>query len=749
MALRDRVPFIVSTLSMVFLLGTIGVIVATVIRRSRQVQTPPPVKAAAVLSGQIISITEGYRYTTTEKGKRKFQLVAARDTSYADGHHELDHLDLTAYGADGIESLRIFADRGVYQQEQGLVNLTGNVKVTNREGLEVTTETLVYNQREDLASSDVPIQFKRATISGSSTGGTFNARLHTLALQKDVQIVSAPPEKAKDALPVVVRGGHADFAENDGIIRVTGDVQVTQGTQSARGETITGVLDPKTRKLLRIEMRGQSVLRSDEAGKLSAIEARDIDFYFDENQFFKNATAVGAAHARSLQKEAPRDITAERLEATFLPNKTGSDLQTVNSQGRTTLRISPEPGASKSPKAVESVLEADSLKVVFAKDGKFVADADASGNVVLLLTPVVVTPTADRKRVRAARLKAHFYETDNAVESFLAEGGTIVEFEPLVPESKRNRRTLAGSTMTGHVSKTTADISDLVVDGDAKMVDGKRQAMAARATYSADTETIAMRGKPVVWDEAARTNADEIDANLQDQQSVARGRVRTTYYSRQTTGGAVPFKKDKAPVFVTADRGVIRHREAVARFTGDVRAWQDDNFVSAETLELDSSERQMQAWTNVQSALYSVERQVEGGTKEVVPTFASADQMSYRDETRTVHYEGKVKIRQGTDRIEAAVADAFLDKENKLTRMTASREVVLTQPQRRASGDQIEYTAANETAVLTGNLAEVEDKERGVSTKGARLTMHLRDARIEVNDESGAKRVRTTHRIQR
>ncbi len=751
LVLKDRLPLIVSTLAMVFLLGTVGVIVTTIIRRSRLVQTPPPVKAAAMLSDQIISITEGYRYTTTENGKRKFQLVAARDTSYADGRHELEQLDLTAYAADGNENLRILADRGAYRQEQGVVSLTGKVKVTNREGLEVLTESLVYNQREDIASTDVPIQFKRAAISGSSTGAVFNAKLHTLALHKDVEVVNAAPQTTKDAkegVPVVVRGSKADFAENEGIIKFTGDVQVTQGTQIARGDTITGVLEPKTQKLLRVEMRGKSALRSEEPGKVSSIEARDIDFAFDETQHLKNATAVGAAHARSLEKESPRDITAERLEATFLRSETGGGLQTINSQGRTTLKMSPEPG-DKSPKAVDSVLEADSLKVVFGKDGKFLADADASGNAVLVMTPTQVTPEADLKRVRAAKLKAHFYETGNIVESFVAEGGAVVDFEPLAKETKRNKRTLSGTTMTGHVSQETQEIADLQVDGDAKMVDGKREANSARAVYTASAQTIALRGKPVVWDESARTNAEEIDANLRDQHSFARGRVRTTYYSRETTGGAAPFKKSKAPVFLTAERAVIRHREGVARYTGDVRAWQDDNFISAETVEVDNNERQMQAWTDVQSALYSIEREVEGGKKEMVPTFASADQMSYRDETRVIHYEGKVRIRQGTDRIEAAVADMFIDKENKLTRMTAARDVILTQPQRRGSGDKIEYTAANEVAVLTGNLAEVEDKERGVSTKGARLTMHLRDARIQVNDEGGAKRVRTTHRIQR
>ena len=47
------------------------------------------------------------------------------------------------------------------------------------------------------------------------------------------------------------------------------------------------------------------------------------------------------------------------------------------------------------------------------------------------MTPTQVTPEADLKRVRAAKLKAHFYETGNSVESFVAEGGAVAELEPL------------------------------------------------------------------------------------------------------------------------------------------------------------------------------------------------------------------------------------------------------------------------------------------------------------------------------
>jgi lipopolysaccharide transport protein LptA len=136
-----------------------------------------------------------------------------------------------------------------------------------------------------------------------------------------------------------------------------------------------------------------------------------------------------------------------------------------------------------------------------------------------------------------------------------------------------------------------------------------------------------------------------------------------------------------------------------------------------------------------------------------VPVFASSDRIIYTDANRTAHYEGSVKIRQGTDQIDSATADAVMDEENKLISLTASTGVVMTQPARRATGDQVVYTAATDTAILTGNLAVVEDHEREAVTKSPKLTLHLRDARIEANDDnnvgSGARRrVRTTHRIQ-
>ncbi len=104
-----------------------------------------------------------------------------------------------------------------------------------------------------------------------------------------------------------------------------------------------------------------------------------------------------------------------------------------------------------------------------------------------------------------------------------------------------------------------------------------------------------------------------------------------------------------------------------------------------------------------------------------MPVFAAADVMTYNRDNRLLQYRTNVDIRQGTDRITANSADVLLNEENDISRTVAETNVVITQPGRRGTGDWLQYTAADETAILRGNPAKVEDAENG-SSQAAQLT---------------------------
>jgi lipopolysaccharide transport protein LptA len=174
--------------------------------------------------------------------------------------------------------------------------------------------------------------------------------------------------------------------------------------------------------------------------------------------------------------------------------------------------------------------------------------------------------------------------------------------------------------------------------------------------------------------------------------------------------------------------------------------------VSANKITLRRDNRRMEADGRVQSALYQARRKEASGVRTVVPVFATSERMFYSDTDRLLHYEGDVDIKQGTERITSEVADVYLLKgAGEVERMVAQRSVVVTQPGKRGTGNWAQYSAADETVMLTGDPARVEDAQQG-NSESRRLTVYLRENRVVSDDPGGANstgRVRSTHRIKK
>ncbi|HEY8460515.1 MAG TPA: LPS export ABC transporter periplasmic protein LptC [Blastocatellia bacterium] len=761
--LRDKIPAIGRIGSLLLLIVAIVVIVTAFIRARKQAPNPVIEQGPMVLSDKVVSVVEGYKYTETDKetGRKKLQLLAAKDTAYEDGRHELEKVDMTAFDVKKGKSLRIVSDRGAYLRDRGQVTFSGNVNIKSSDGLEVRTESAVYEQQSEVARTEAPVWFRHGEISGSSVGATLRGNDHVLILSQNAHIIGAESDPNKKGVPPVeIRGDRGEYVEKDGMVKFEGNVSISQGDRLGRADMATGFGNPQTKRIERIEARGNSRLESREKGKASEATSRDMDFFFDEERRLKNSAAYGDARVRSLEPDSPREVSADRIDVAYKPNDKSSDIQSIVAQGRAVMKLEAILGSPRESDWSERMVEADIIQANLRDDGKNLSRAEATGGCALTVTPKRVDARSEKKTLRAPKCAADFFETGNAIKTFVAEPNAAAEFDPMQSENKekdasgkRLKKTLSGKKMTANFSQQTQDVTDLIVDGDAKFTQGERVAVAARGVYIVSRQTVTMRGKPQLWDSSLRASADEIDANVETGESELRGRARTTYFSRETTGGAAPFKNNKQPVTIVADRAIVKHNEGAARYIGDARAWQGEDYVRAEFIELDKGERVMTAWNNAQSGFYDFEREVEKGRKEIVPVFASSDRIVYTGANRTAHYEGSVKIRQGTDRIDSATADVVMDEENKLVSLTASKDVVMTQPSRRATGDRVVYTAATDTAILTGNFAVVEDHEREAVTKSPKLTLHLGDARIEANDDnnvgSGARRrVKTTHRIQ-
>jgi LPS export ABC transporter protein LptC/lipopolysaccharide transport protein LptA len=758
--LRARLPLVMRALALVVLVAGI-LFVGISYYRLRHNEPFRMWGKTPELSTKVVSVVEGYERRVTEGDRLRLLVRAARDITFDDGHHELEDVHLEAYPAEGDKPDQISARRSIYDEQKGLISFIGDVNVETRNALTAKTETIVYNQKSEVAETPALITFARENVSGRATGALIESKRKRIELRRDVEITVAPqvqgdgtakPNNAR-ARPVTIRSAHATFDHSTNHLAFTGGATAEQDRDIMSGDTLSATLNDQKR-LQKVEARGNAYLRSMTEGRAAEAHSADMDFFLDSDQQLQRAVASRDVRAQSLNADSEMQLTgAVSMELDFQPQGERSLLKEMRTQGRTKITLAAPRSRANDPQAANKQLTADAVSLFWRVTGRDLERAEAVGNAELVVDPVQKNATADRKTLTGPRFDCDFFEAGNLARSFTSSGGTKAVIEPLQPTETRATRTITSQKMTALFVRETQDVERLDAQGDAKFNEQDRNGRALNASYTSADEVVRMRGgEPTVWDSRARTKALEIDSDTRNDISYSRGKTATTYYSQEQTNGATPFSKIKSPVYIVSDRAEFRHLTGVAIYTGNARTWQDDNFVRADTITLYRDTKRMEGDGRVQSALYQARQRGASGGGAVVPAFVTSDHISYSDPDRLLHYDGNVDIRQGTDRITSGVADIYLLKEtNEVEKTIAQRNVVLTQPGRRGSGESALYTTADETVVLTGNPARVEDTGQGTS-EGGRLTVYLRDSRVIADDAKGSQstgRVRSTHRIKK
>ena len=745
------------------------------------------------LSKEVVGRIENYERRVMEGDRLKLLLRASLELTFSDGHHELENAHLEVYPAEGDRPDRVSALRTVSDEDNSLITFTGNVDIETRDGLKVKSGSVSYDVRAEAGMANAPLTFERENVRGRADSGTVDAKNKRLELRGGVEVTVEPkgqqgaPAAGPRSRPVTVRGAQANFEQGPPRLIFTGGATAEQERDVMSGDSLTGVINDE-KKLKQIEARGNSYLRSMSEGRAAEVHAANMDFFFDADQRLQFAAARQHVRARTLDADSEVSLsTGGDLSVGFAAQGDQSLLRQMDVGGRPVVTMAAPKSKANDPAASHKRLTADTVKLVWRTTGRDLQAAEAAGSAELFVEPARPAPESDRKTIQAARFDGEFYEAGNLARLFVATGGARAIIDPVQPSEARAQRTLTSQRMTANFERETQAIERVQALGDSRFVERERtitsenmtatfagatrqyekvwaeggvkfnerdrNAQAATGTYTAADEVLRLRGgEPVVWDSRARLKAAEIDSDNRNQISYGRGKTATTYYSQEQTGGAAPFRNVKSPVFIASDQAEFRHETGVGIYTGNARAWQDDNFVKADRITLLRDAKRMEAVGSVQSALYNARRREPTGARAVVPVFAISRTMFYSDAERLLHYEGGVDIKQGTERITGEVADVYLTKDgSEVERTVAQRNVVMTQPGKRGTGDWAQYNAAEETMVLAGNPARVIDDAQGTS-ESRRLVVYLRDNRV-VSDggESprSAGRVRSTHKVKR
>ncbi|HEU4508274.1 MAG TPA: LPS export ABC transporter periplasmic protein LptC [Pyrinomonadaceae bacterium] len=751
LGLRARVPMITRMVAFALLAAGIAV-VGVSYYKLRNTDKFKAKSEKPELSKEVTGIVEGYEQRVTRDDRLYLHVKASKDITFSDGHHELENVSVAVYPPEGDTPDQISATRAIYQPETSVVSFVGNVKIETKDKLKVQTEALSFDQDNGVAQTDAPVAFERETVSGTSTGAVVEQKAKRLDLKSNVHLTIAPGQSVKSpkrARPVTIKASRGTFEQQSMTLMFMGGVTVEQESDILSGDHLNAYISQQKR-LEKAELRGNSYLRVMEPGRAAEVKSLDMDFFMDQDQRLQRALATQNVAARTLEGDSDVQMSGgNSIDVEFQAHNDESLLKHMVAGGRSVITMTAPKSKANDPRAANKRLTANAVKLTWRITGRDLEKAEATGDAELFIEPVVNSARAERKTLTAPQFDCDFFEAGNLARTCKATGGAKAVLDPVQPSPSRGTRTLTSQNMAAVFLKDTQDVERVDAQGDGKFNENDRNGVAANVSYVAAEEMVRLRGgDPTVWDSRGRTKAIELDSDLANAVSYARGRTTTTYYSQEQTNGATPFSKTKSPVYIASERGEFRHQSGHAIYTGNARAWQDDNYVRGDKLIIYINDKRMEATGNVQTTVYNAKVKDENN----VPVFAAADSMFYSDPDRTIHYEGNVDIKQGSDRLTGGVADVYLMKDkNEMEKTVAQRGVVLTQPGRKGTGDWVEYTTASEIAVLKGNPARVEDVEQG-NTAGDRLTLSIRDGRVTADDTRGPLspgRVRSTHKIRK
>lgn len=555
-------------------------------------------------------------------------------------------------------------------------------------------------------------------------------------------------ETTAEAKPTTITSATAVYEQANRKIFVDGNAEISQGPELLKGDHIYAELYPAN-KLKSSTIRGNAYLRQAMEDRTTEVSSNEMNAAFNENQQLINANATGNSRAVLTPANSTEysQVSMTAPTAIRLTFKGEGLLEKMFTDGRTTIQLDVPGGQAD---AANKRVTADTVRTFFDDAGKNIQRAEAVGSAELYVEPLSARPENYKTTIAAPRFDCDFYPTGNNARECVAASKTKTVRVPTVPANDRGPQTVTADKLVAKFDQQTKDIDRLDATGGAKFVEMDRNAIANELSFTKGDETVRLRGgEPTVWDSRARAKAPEIDWDTRNQKSYLRGGANTTYYSQKSTGGATPFGATDKPVFLTAQSAEFDHKAETAVYTGNARGWQENNYVRGERLLIKQPTGEFFADGKVESLLYNVRRR-ENGRESNAPVYVSSERMSYNRDSRLVRYETNVDIRQGTDRILGGAADIYLDDKNELSRSEIKDNVVITQPNRRAVGDYAQYTAADESVILRGNPARVDDAENG-SSSGGQMTVYLRNNSVISEGKSkqnSAGRIRSVFKVK-
>jgi lipopolysaccharide export system protein LptA len=337
----------------------------------------------------------------------------------------------------------------------------------------------------------------------------------------------------------------------------------------------------------------------------------------------------------------------------------------------------------------------------------------------------------------------------------------------------------------------------------------EERATAERAVFDGELERTTLTGNVQVSNGTNVLWADRVVTEQQTGDVVAEGSVKASYRQAGSTEEPVHVLAARAELKHESQIATFHGATGSGAAGGPARMWQGGSQVEAPVLQFEQKQRRLLAHGEGQGAPMAVHtvlvsggssgasaktgvvrpkaasgRLISGGKPDVVRV--TSRELVYSDEARKAEFTGGVEVESRDGSMRGQQVEVYLQPAQSaagkgsslnsgkaggvkptttsaaggsgfmagnVERMVATGHIDMEQPGRRATGEQVVYTANDGMFVLTGTptvLPKVIDDQRGTVT-GTSLRFHSGDDNVVVSNggENGTgERVRTETRVK-
>ena len=693
--------------------------------------------AAENLHVDIQQSTEGFTLSKSEGGRTLFSVHAKRAEQYKDaGRAVLHEVNIIIYGDDSNRFDQIYGSEFAYDPASGDVTAAGEVQIdlqSNRQGgslpdqaapqelnnpIHLKTSGLSFNQKSGIAHTAELVEFRVPHASGSAVGAVYEAKTNTMKLLSNVRFT------IQDQVATKVTASKAEMTQQPRKALLS-DVKMDQPASSLDANELLLDLTPDN------SISG-GVAKGDVRFRRGTTTARSpvLQFKTGDRGDLDSASMTGGV---TLAGERGQTGSAGRVSVAF-----GDGGKIAKMKVLENVKLSQQ---GSGPKSSRTDLAANALDIAFNDQGHMQrAVTEGPGT-------ITITEPASSTVITAQRFDSSFDNQDRMRTLHGAPEPKIVSHSSSQPDAVTTSRDLVATF-------NPQGLESAVQVGDFYYQQGTRTATATRARYTAADQLIKLQGDPRVTDTGMSTTADRIAINRASGDANADGNVKSTYIDPNKQGAnSGGIFSGPEPVHITAKTLVAHQRTGTGRYAGGVRLWQAANVVEAPTVDFNRDGRNATALADSSKKVITVlVDQDKNG--QVVPVNITSTRLTYSGDARIAHFDGGVVMRRAESTLSADHADVFLAPRqpsavtttNKLEKIIADGNVLLQEPDRKATGAHLVYTAVDSKYVLTGSpgvLPSIFDAEHGNVT-GDSLTFFSHDDRVLVGSNQEQRAVTHT-----